>query len=446
MFSGMIVSSVIAGFLTDTFGRKFFLKLGFAGIFVFTVLGGSSQSYNMLVAAKFFEGILFATAVSALVTVTSEFCHKDIRDRVMLCQSSFAAVGQTIIPAMAWGILIRDWRYSFFDGYVVLNTWNFYLYAMSLWSLASFIMYAFIPESPKYLITKKKYAEAREIIIKIYVENTGNARTTFPYPDLWKNEEKDQKLKDTPITKSISHQIVVGLQTVKVLFRNPLLLYLITLSIMNFLTMGKYNMVRLWYPQISTIIEHGDISGVDLCVLLDKYTEDLRLKSNLTMYECVPTKSGTETYVNTIIIGCVCILPFFISGALVNRVGKKSLFISSSLICVGANLGLRWADSKSTIVALFSLDIAVSQCMKGLIQVQAVEFFPTAVRTLAMSIIMLSARMGTLLANILLPILLDMGCMILFFSLSGVMICITILSIFLPSKKIECHTDKRIKK
>lgn len=57
-FPGMILVSIIAGFLTDTFGRKPFILLGYGGLFVFTVVSGMSQTYIVLVIAKFFEGLL----------------------------------------------------------------------------------------------------------------------------------------------------------------------------------------------------------------------------------------------------------------------------------------------------------------------------------------------------------------------------------------------------
>lgn len=52
---------------------------------------------------------------------------------------------------------------------------------MSLWALITFILYAwFIPESPKYLLTQKKYGEVRNILVKMYKLNTGKAAETYP--------------------------------------------------------------------------------------------------------------------------------------------------------------------------------------------------------------------------------------------------------------------------
>ncbi|CAG9135941.1 unnamed protein product [Plutella xylostella] len=117
-YCGMMISCVVAGFLTDTFGRKMFLMIGYGGDFLFTLLSASSQTYKVLITGKFFEGFFFAMARSPTMSFTSEFCHTGIRDRMMLCQSSFGAMAQIIIAIMSWQILIRNWRLTLFDGYL----------------------------------------------------------------------------------------------------------------------------------------------------------------------------------------------------------------------------------------------------------------------------------------------------------------------------------------
>jgi MFS family permease len=54
----MLSSTLIAGFLTDTFGRKTFIGVGLCGIFLFTSLAASSQTFQLLVTAEFFVGVL----------------------------------------------------------------------------------------------------------------------------------------------------------------------------------------------------------------------------------------------------------------------------------------------------------------------------------------------------------------------------------------------------
>ncbi|KPJ03201.1 Synaptic vesicle glycoprotein 2A [Papilio xuthus] len=427
-YIGMTLVSIFVGFLTDTFGRKIFLVSGFCGLFLCTVVGGSSQSYEVLVVAKFFEGVLFAVSFGPNLTMTSEFCYKEIRDRVILFRSSFKAVAQIIVAAMSWGILSHDWNLSLFNGFLDLHIWNIYIYLMSIWSLVSFVLYLFLPESPKFYITQNKFTEAKHVIFKIYTMNTGKPVETFKYFNLWKNKENDiiDQEPKRKVKITLKQQLLAGLHNVKPMFQPPLVSYLVIISGMNFLSLGFYNIIRLWFPQLSTIVEHySNFNGENnLCDILDTYTHNLDMKVNTTLSEvCVPTRSGDETYINSMILGCVCIIPFALSGILVNKVGKKNLFIAGGFICVGVTLGIRWANSKFSMVALFSVDVAVLQTLTGLFQASTVELFPTRMRTLAIAVIMTLGRIGTLVGNVAFPILLNLGCSVPFYSLTSVMIC-----------------------
>ncbi|XP_059059585.1 synaptic vesicle glycoprotein 2A-like [Achroia grisella] len=438
-YSGMLFSSLVAGFLTDTFGRKIFIHIGYGGIFIFTVIGGSSQSYELLVTAKFFEGMLFAASFSACVTYTAEFCYNGIRDRILMVQSSFIGVAQILIAGLSWAILKQEWRYSLFNGSIVLNTWNFYLFIMSLWSLSAFLLYLLLPESPKYLVIQKKYSEAREILIRIYKINTGKSAETYPFKDIWKETKKitNGTNENLEVKATLSNQIVKGLHNIKPMFRRPLVIFLSMICTMNCITMSLYNVIRLWFPQVSTVVEHyASTNNQDLCVMLDAYAEDEKLRTyNVTNEECIPNKSGDETYTNSLIIGCFCLLSLIVSSILVNKVGKKVLIITAGVICCFSTLGIRFANSKVAVVVLFALDTSVSQAVMALNQAIIVESFPTTTRTLAISMMMMVGRIGTLVGNVTFPILLSMSCEIPFYTLFGCMISVVILAFFLPKKK-----------
>ncbi|KAF9794342.1 hypothetical protein SFRURICE_019065, partial [Spodoptera frugiperda] len=409
-YFGMFVSTVIAGLLIDTFGRIYFLRIGFGGIFLCTLFSASSQTYEMLAAAKLCEGILFATSLAAISSLTSEFCHTTVRDRVMLCQSSFAAITQILSPAMAWGILIQDWKYSLFEGRF------------------AFLLYMILPESPKYLVTQKRYVEAKNILIQVYSENTGKPADTFPYQNIFENEMKEAAATKTDgeVKDNFTRKIVNSLKNMKPLLRRPLLGYLLLIALMQFITLGTHNVIRLWFPQLSTIVEHYSLEGgQNLCGLLDEYTGSLKVKSssNSTSDVCIPHVSGSETYINSIIIGLISLLPYFISGVIVNKVGKKVLLFVGGVLSSGSLLGLRWSNSKTMMVAFFSSNIAVTQTMKSLTQVVLIDVFPTAMRTISLSLVMLIARMGTLVGNVTFPILLAMGCSIPFYTMAALMGC-----------------------
>ncbi|KAG7301703.1 hypothetical protein JYU34_014680 [Plutella xylostella] len=444
-YVGMLLSGIFGGFLTDTFGRRLFLILGYGGTFASTVLAASSQTYEVLITAKFFEGLFFAVSFSPTISYTSEFCHSKIRDRVMLFQSSFIAMAQVIIAVMSWQLLIQDWTITLFDGYLEFNNWNIYLSICSLWSLGATILYALLPESPKYLLSQRKYDEARAVLVRMYVENTRKPADTYPCGSLWQKQAEDvlHEADEHPEQTGLRHQIVTGLHNIKPMFQKPLLATLALLCSTLFLSMAMYNIIRLWFPQLSTIIEHSGMdsnsTGQDLCVLLDNYTQGLKDQALTNPaganHVCTGKPSGTETYINSIILGSVCVIPYLISGILVNKVGKKNMMFCSAVIAIGVTLGLRYSNTKPLVVALFSIDTAILQIMLSLSQAFVIEFFPTTMRTLAIAILMMVGRIGTLLGNVAFPILLNMGCVIPFFSMAGVLCVVTVVVVFLPSKK-----------
>ena len=60
----------------------------------------------------------FSVSFTPIVTLTSEFCHNGIRDRIMLLQSSFASISQAVVALTSWVILPQQWKHSFFNGYI----------------------------------------------------------------------------------------------------------------------------------------------------------------------------------------------------------------------------------------------------------------------------------------------------------------------------------------
>lgn len=57
-YAGMISSSVVWGYLCDTFGRRRLLYTGFLLDAIFVVMGALSQSFTQLVTAKFLGGFM----------------------------------------------------------------------------------------------------------------------------------------------------------------------------------------------------------------------------------------------------------------------------------------------------------------------------------------------------------------------------------------------------
>lgn len=64
LYLGMVTSGFVWGFLSDTLGRKKLLVFGYLTDAFFVVLAGVSQSYGLLLFAKFMNGFMLVKLLS----------------------------------------------------------------------------------------------------------------------------------------------------------------------------------------------------------------------------------------------------------------------------------------------------------------------------------------------------------------------------------------------
>ncbi|GBP15311.1 Synaptic vesicle glycoprotein 2C [Eumeta japonica] len=237
----------------------------------------------------------------ANIAIVSEFSHKNIRDMVMMFVMSFKCVSAVVIVLITWAMLTQRWQFSLVDGAFELHTWSFYLYACGIWGLLASIQYYFLPESPKFLLTHGDTQGALGVLKCIYSENTGQHVDTFPIRSL--NEDIGSRVTE-PEKATFTDRLLGGLSEMKALGRKPLLFYLLTFTTISFMVMFAYNTLRLWFPQISTILEtykeeHGRTEA--FCVMIDGYMLDISHtnKSSLSETEteiCVPVSEHLSRF------------------------------------------------------------------------------------------------------------------------------------------------------
>ncbi|XP_023943062.1 synaptic vesicle glycoprotein 2B isoform X2 [Bicyclus anynana] len=440
-FLGQIGASLFTGFLVDTFGRKIFLIGGNVGIFIGTLIEGSSQTYWMMLFIKLIEGISLSLSFSAISSMLSEFTPFHVRDRVLLAYSGFASTSLIIAALLAWVSLPLPIHVVVWEGYFELHAWNIYLYICSIWSLLAFILYYYLPESPKFLLSHGQEKEALEVLKTIYSMNTGNDRDSFPILSF----NTSGTIKPTDVI-SLKKQLVNALIEVKELFRRPLIYKLLLFSFITFAGLIVFTSLRLWYPQISTIIENYSKSNGEsapFCVMITDYMEGLKEVQSRAMRNmtepgiCIPKLSGSETYMNGIILGCISLVFVVISACLVNSVGQKTLMFIILILCSICSGSLYWTKQSIVIAVLMSATCGLLQTALSLQQNLFVRVFPTTLRALAVSIIIMVGRIGSLSGNIIFPILLSMGCMAPFIATSLVALGLAGLVYFLPNVNEE---------
>lgn len=166
---GMTVGFVIMGPLSDIFGRRPVLLYGLVSYVILEYLMAVTSSFGFFCLLRFFNAISVAAANNSL-TLYVESIGPSYRGRSMVAYGIFWGVGIAVLAGLA--AAVPGWRVQL----AVFAT----MYALPL------LLWRYIVESPKWLLTVGKYKEAEEAIRKIAKINN--------YKDI--DEEELAKLKN----------------------------------------------------------------------------------------------------------------------------------------------------------------------------------------------------------------------------------------------------------
>lgn len=84
--------------------------------------------------------------------------------------------------ALAWIIIPRDIGYR--SPMFLYNSWRIFLAICSIPSILVAVFLFFLPESPKFLLTRNDHQKALEVFKQIYATNTGNDPDMYPVSSL----------------------------------------------------------------------------------------------------------------------------------------------------------------------------------------------------------------------------------------------------------------------
>lgn len=147
------VGGILNAYLLDKFGRK-------ATIFIINIVSivswglmGSSYykswtlKFAQVIVARFIIGIASGLSSSAVSVYSAEICHPNFRGRLTLGSSAATATG---IFAM------------FTLGHFIRGNWRLLAQIACAFSMFTFLLTFFIPESPTWLIVKDRIEESRK--------------------------------------------------------------------------------------------------------------------------------------------------------------------------------------------------------------------------------------------------------------------------------------------
>ncbi|XP_043259297.1 synaptic vesicle glycoprotein 2A-like [Colletes gigas] len=428
-FVGMVLSGFLWGYVADMRGRRVVFMYGFLADGICNVLSGFSQNFWTLAFFKFLSGCIISGPHAAIMTYCPEFHEVKSRVKVALIVGFTGTFGNIMTAGMAWLIIPQTWSIVLWDGAFVYNSWRIFLSLCGIPILIGVGCLSFFPESPKFLMSQGRNEDALKVFKLIYRLNTGRSAQEYPISRL---EDKSHYKADQT---QKSHRTAI--------FFNPHLPRLIMVTVLQFGAMLEMNTIRLWQPQLFTMLEnfqsqYNGTEGNDstFCEIMDL---SIHKQNNFTADAegsiCVNTVVNESVYMNTVIIAAFTNLCLLVTNLTLNIVNHKTLLSMCYGVAISCIVYLNWSTNMLSTLILTCLFIGLMHVAMNMVIGVAVILFPTSLRTIAVSLVMTTGRLGSMIGSLLFPVLLAHGCLAPIISLAIFIIICIVSTYFLPLAK-----------
>ncbi|XP_038214314.1 organic cation transporter protein-like [Zerene cesonia] len=148
---GTLLVLPITGYISDRFGRRVALVISVFNLALIGLIRAFSVNYNMYLALQILQTTLGAGTFSSAYVFAAELVGPKYRVLASATSSSMFAVGQVILGGVAW--LIQPWRYL--------------IMALHIPCFLIISYYWILSESIRWLLSKQRFMEARQILEKI---------------------------------------------------------------------------------------------------------------------------------------------------------------------------------------------------------------------------------------------------------------------------------------
>lgn len=165
---GMIFGGVLGGYLTDRNGRKYIYLWDMLLFILFTVLTAISTSFSQLVIFRLLLGVAIGADYAISPTIIAEYSPVKHRGKLLTIGGLSWFIGAAVSYSVGFVFLplgALAWRYMFLLGVIP--------------ALIVLVLRTSIPESPRWLVSQGRIAEAKESIAKV-VSDTSTSVTSKP--------------------------------------------------------------------------------------------------------------------------------------------------------------------------------------------------------------------------------------------------------------------------
>lgn len=338
---GMALGAVVSGTVADHIGRKKVFTITVLLYSIATGLCAISLDYMSLLIFRFLVGFGLGGELPVAATLVSEYAPARVRGRFIVLLESFWALGWIVAACIAYLLIpVYGWRIAFVIGAVP--------------ALYTFLIRLHMPESVRYLLSKGRVEEARQIVVKL--------ETMMHVPV----KPFDKETETLPANEPVS---------VATLWRKPFLTRTIMLWLVWFGIIYSYYGIFMWLP--SLVFQQGF--------------------------------TVVKTFEYVLIMTLAQLPGYYCAAWLVDKIGRKYT-LSIFLLCSG--IASYFFGHSTTAAALMSWGAVMSFFNLGawgVLYTYTPEMYPTSIRALGSGWAAGFGRFGGMAAPILVGIMLSRG-------------------------------------
>jgi len=438
LFVGMMIGGYVWGSLGDSIGRRNVLINAMVVNAVAGIGSSFAQEFYLFLFMRFLSGVGVGGSIPVVWTYFAEFQPSQKRGGALSFLASFWMVGNVAVAGLAWAVIPRELGWSGQDGAFQFNSWRIFVVLAAAPSLLVAIGLLFLPESPKFLLSKGKHNQAIQVLSAMYSSNTGKPSSSYPVKQLICSEvsphikhSRQEGGWKAVVAEALSN--TAKLFTSKSLFRVTMIMIIINFSIQ----FGYYGL-WLWFPELFSKLQtyYDDHPGesISVCEVVDSgYVSNAT--SSVSCADREPTKD--QVFINSFIISLSAAPSNLWTILMMDKLGRK-FFLCLSMVLSGGCAFLIYLVNSSTMNLILSCVFgAVSTMGFNALDCLGIELFPTSLRGTAMAITLVSARIGAILGNLVFGYLVETYCAIPILMVATLLIGGGLMSILLPNTTLK---------
>ncbi|XP_036338890.1 synaptic vesicle glycoprotein 2B [Rhagoletis pomonella] len=409
IFIGMMVGAYFWGSIADAVGRKkVLIVISFMNGFCI-VASSFSQTYGWFMLFRFLNGAALGGSGPVIWSYFAEFQPKAKRGSMLSFMAAFWTFGNLFVAGLAW--LIIPSSLGFKTDLITYNSWRIFLMVCALPSFVVAFLLFYLPESPKFLLTKGKQERAMAIFRGIFVTNTHKPAEQYPVIELDIDEKLLAEIKENQagVKGKYSKMMSNMADHSKQLFTSPILKFTLISITINFTFHIGYYGLMMWFPELFNRFEKYSVAFPDqragVCTVTDYVVGKIE-EEDAVCSGHIPQSVFQES-----LISLASALPANLIAILgMDLLGRKFFLIFGTMtagVCSAAMYFVFSSTQNLIVTAVFSGAISAANAALDCL---ITEVFPTHLRATGVAISMVAARMGGIIGNIVIASLLDQYC------------------------------------